>query len=198
MSTFTILFGDLNALALAVFGHRHRNPWPLQAFFSLRSWPVHAALPLAPAYQGLGSERGWRRSSITIAAIFVVAVVLNYPWELAQSGLHATVPLLAERLRHCFVASLGDGVLVLAIHAAGSSAFGDFSWFANPRGTSWLMMIGSVLIVAIVVEWAAVSVGRWSYGADMPILSGLSVALPAVTQMVVLPSVVFALISWVR
>ena len=133
-----------------------------------------------------------------IAAIFVAAVALNYPWELAQSGLYGEVPSFAERLRHCFVASLGDGVLVLAIHAAGWFAFGDPCWFIDRHASRWLVMVSSGLMIGIVVEWIAVDVGRWSYGPDMPLLHGLGIALPPVAQMVVLPPAVFALVSLSR
>ena len=133
-----------------------------------------------------------------LAAIFAIAVLLNYPWELAQSGLYGAVPSIAVRLRHCFVASLGDGVMVVAIHGSGSLAFRDLAWFANPRTWTWLTMIGAGLTIAIIVEWAAVYVGRWSYGPDMPMLPGLGVALLPVAQMVVLPPIVFQLVSRIR
>ena len=129
------------------------------------------------------------------AAIFAIAVLLNYPWELAQSGLYGTVPSFAVRLRHCFVASLGDGVMVLAIHAAGSLAFRNLSWFEDPRGSRWLIMLGVGLALAIIVESVALYVGRWCYGAEMPLLPVVGVAVPPIAQMVVLPPIVFAAVS---
>lgn len=62
--------------------------------------------------------RGWRLGQ-TLATIFVVAVLFNYPWELAQSPLYVGMESFSAVWWHCFVSSLGDGVLVLLIFAAG-------------------------------------------------------------------------------
>jgi hypothetical protein len=52
-------------------------------------------------------------------AIFVVAVLSNYLWELAQSPLYVGLEDIRTTLWHCFVASLGDGLMVLSIVASG-------------------------------------------------------------------------------
>ena len=54
--------------------------------------------------------------------IFVVAVTLNYLWELGQSPLYAGTEPYGFVLWHCFAAALGDGLLVLLIYAAHSTA----------------------------------------------------------------------------
>lgn len=58
-----------------------------------------------------------------VSAIFVVAVALNYVWELAQSPLYRGMGDFSRMLWHCFVASLGDGALILLIFAAGRAVF---------------------------------------------------------------------------
>lgn len=55
----------------------------------------------------------------TLATIFMVAVLFNYPWELVQSPLYVGMEGFSAVWWHCSVASLGDGVLVLLIFAAG-------------------------------------------------------------------------------
>ena len=72
----------------------------------------------------------WRQLGKTVAAIFVVAVLGNYPWELAQAPLYAGME--SFRGWHCFVTSLGDGLLVLGIFAAGWIALGRQTWFVHP------------------------------------------------------------------
>lgn len=51
-------------------------------------------------------------------AIFVIAVAVNYVWELAQAPLYG--PMEGAIWWHCFVASIGDGVIVLLIFAIGA------------------------------------------------------------------------------
>jgi hypothetical protein len=55
-----------------------------------------------------------------LISIFVVAVSLNCLWELAQAPLYVGLgSYTGEVFWHCFVASLGDGIMVLLIVAAG-------------------------------------------------------------------------------
>src|SRR2546428_6841361 len=74
----------------------------------------------------------WRQLGETVAAIFVVAVLGNYPWELAQAPLYAVMESFRTVAWHCFVASLGDGLLVLSIFAAGWVALRRHTWFMHP------------------------------------------------------------------
>jgi hypothetical protein len=60
----------------------------------------------------------------TVVTIFVVAVLINYPWELTQAPLYAGMESLRAMWWYCFVASLGDGLLVLGILVAGWIALG--------------------------------------------------------------------------
>ena len=43
--------------------------------------------------------------------IFVIAVTLNYLWEVAQAPLYVGFEDWSLVWRHCFVAALGDGEL---------------------------------------------------------------------------------------
>ena len=48
--------------------------------------------------------------------VFIVAAMVNYLWELAQMPLYADLENYNARVFwHCFVASLGDGIIVLLI-----------------------------------------------------------------------------------
>jgi hypothetical protein len=62
----------------------------------------------------------------------VVATVFNYAWELAQAPLYEGMEHLRTVWWHCFVASLGDGLLVLLIFAAGWTALHRRDWFVRP------------------------------------------------------------------
>ncbi len=64
-------------------------------------------------------DRRRRSTWWTLATIFVIAVAFNYVWELAQAPLYAGMGDSVRMLWHCFVPSLGDGLLVLLIFALG-------------------------------------------------------------------------------
>ncbi len=51
--------------------------------------------------------------------LFLVAVLINYVWEIAQSPLYVGMENFNLVWWHCGLAALGDGLLVLLIYAAG-------------------------------------------------------------------------------
>lgn len=65
------------------------------------------------------SRSRWGKLGNILAAIFIVAVLCNYPWELAQSPLYVGMTQFRTIAWHCFKASLGDGLLVLIIFVVG-------------------------------------------------------------------------------
>ena len=128
--------------------------------------------------------------------IFAVAVLANYPWELAQSPLYAGLGNLRAVLWHCFRAALGDGVLMLLIFAAGALAFRQGDWFVRPRARGYLVMLAAGLAIGIGVEWAGVHVAeRWAYTARMPIIPGVDIGVVPIAQMLVLPPLVFRIVA---
>lgn len=142
-----------------------------------------------------GRARGWRLGR-NLVAIFVVAVLFNYLWELAQAPLYEGM----ERLRivwwHCFVASLGDGLLVVFIFSAGWAIWQRQDWFAQPGVAGYTVMLLAGLGIGISVEWIAVHVaGRWAYSAHMPLVPGLRIGMVPILQMLVLPPLIFRLVT---
>ena len=103
-----------------------------------------------------------------------------------------------ERLRivwwHCFVASLGDGLLVLLIFAAGWAIWQRQDWFVQPGVPAYTVMLVAGLGIGISVEWIAVHVARrWAYNAHMPLVPGLGIGIVPILQMLVLPPLIFRL-----
>ena len=135
-------------------------------------------------------ERSWSSTGITVVAF---AIVLNFPWEIAQSTLYARQPPFPARIWHCFVAAIGDGVLVLVIWAIGRVALRSWEWFRHParRPNTVMLLAGAGL--GVLVETAALSMGRWSYAASMPRVG--SVGLVPLLQLLVLPPLVFAVVT---
>lgn len=141
----------------------------------------------SPAVEArLGSP--WR----TLATLFVLAVLFNYPWELAQAPLYVGMNSFSTTWWHCFVASVGDGFLVLLIFATGWVVLRRQTWFVQPEVRGYFLMLVAGLVIGASVEWAAVQVaGRWAYTAQMPLVPGLGVGIVPILQMLVLPPLIF-------
>ena len=134
-----------------------------------------------------------RRDGVRYALVlFVVAVLLNYPWEISQAVLYVGMVSIETITWHCFVAALGDGIILLIIHGVGWLMFGKPGWFVHPRAAQIVFLLGFGLAVALAVEWAAVYwLHRWAYTSQMPLIPGLGIGVTPVLQMLVLPAATF-------
>ena len=137
-----------------------------------------------------------RQTLRTIAAVFILAVIVNYPWELAHSPLYEGMSDFSLALWHCFVASVGDGLLVLLIFGAGWVMLRRSDWFVNPGRRGYFVMMAAGLVIGVVVEWTAVHVmGRWAYAPRMPVIPLFDIGLTPVAQMLALPPVIFRAVA---
>ena len=134
-----------------------------------------------------------------LAGLFVVSVVLNYFWEVGQAFLFVGMDSWSTIWWHCLVASLGDGLMVWTIHAAGWSFFRRSDWFVEPQLKGYGVMLMTGLIIAVAVEWLAVYVlQRWAYTANMPVLpviTGVNIGITPLLQMLMLPPVIFYIVA---
>ncbi len=141
-----------------------------------------------------GTLRWWR-----VVTIFVVAVLFNLPWELAQSGLYRGKDGMNIPWWHCVPMSLGDGLLVLLIFFIGWTILGRPEWFECPGLRGYAVILVSGLAISISIEWLMVHIYvRWTYTPQMPLVPGLRVGVTPVAQMVVLPLLVFRAVTMVR
>ena len=137
----------------------------------------------------LGNQRGYVKQ---VLLIFIVAVALNYLWEVAQAPLYLGFEDWNSVWWHCFVAALGDGILVWLIFVVGWTTFRRFDWYAHLNGRALAVMLVAGLVIGIGIEWVAIDkLGRWAYTADMPLLPGIDVGLVPVLQMLLLPPLLF-------
>lgn len=135
----------------------------------------------------------FRRDS---SRIFVMSVILNYPWERVQSSLYLTKDGTAIPWWHCMLASLGDGLLVLLIFWAGRVVFGQPAWFEHPGLRGYLLMVVTGPAMIIPLEWILMyGVEWWSYTADMYLVPGLAVGVSPVVQMLLLPPLIFWIVA---
>ncbi len=147
------------------------------------------------AVSGLSPLRALRVSPV----VFIIAVPVNYLWELAQAPLFIGSDLQNVWV-HCFVAAIGDGLILVLILAIGWCVWRRWDWFIKPKLAGYTLMLVSGLAIAGVIEWLAVHVvHRWSYTTAMPLLPMLDIGVVPVVQMLVLPPLVFrAASAWLR
>jgi hypothetical protein len=135
-----------------------------------------------------------------LISVFIVAVLLNYLWELGQAPLYlGGEEYNAGVFWHCFVASLGDGIMLLLIVTVGWITLRKPAWFVRPGFRGYLVMITTGVVLAVVVEWVAVhGLGRWVYAEKMPTVPGLGIGLVPIAQMLILPPLIFRIATVIK
>lgn len=129
--------------------------------------------------------------AVRLSGIFALATAVNYAWELAQTPLYAGVAFLGA-IWHCFVASLGDGLLVLIIFAVVAAVVRRLDWYMRPTMHSYVAMAAAGLAVGFAVEWWGLHLARrWEYSALMPVIPGTGIGVAPVLQMLLLPPLIF-------
>lgn len=130
------------------------------------------------------------------AALFVIAVFLNYPWERVQSTLYVTLDGSSIPPWLCFVASLADGLFVLLIYLAGWIILGRSDWFLHPGVRGYSVALAAGLVISVSVEWTTIYIApQWAYAEHMPLVPGLGVGLAPVAQMLALPPLIFYFVA---
>jgi len=133
-------------------------------------------------------------------SVFVVAVLLNYLWELAQAPLYVGLENYNSAvLWHCFVASLGDGLMVLLIVPLGWVVLRQPDWFEQSGVLGYVVMLTAGLVIAVLIEWLVVHVlKRWEYTEKMPLVPGFGIGLVPIAQMLVIPPLIFRIVAVFR
>ena len=121
--------------------------------------------------------------------MFVLAVLLNLIWEVAQiSAYDFPESSLVTNVLGCFVPTLGDGLMILIIYWTGWLVFRKFQWILSPGARGYLLMMVIGLVLAVFVEWNALyRTGAWAYSEQMITIPILGVGLLPVLQMILLP-----------
>ena len=138
---------------------------------------------------------GWNRLPLWVR-LFVISVALNYPWEMSQAFLYVGMDYSVATWWHCFVASLGDGVLVGLIYFLGRMVMSRSDWFTRPGLKPYTIMLTSGLLIGVLLEWVAVHrLARWSYTDAMPLIPVLDIGWVPVLQMLILPPLIFSVLA---
>jgi hypothetical protein len=126
-----------------------------------------------------------------LVLLFALGTAVNYVWELAQIPLYAGVAF-PDAAWHCFIAALGDGLLVLLIYAAVAAIMRSPDWYLHRAAASYIAMAAAGLIVGFVVEWWGLHIaGRWQYSELMLVIPGTGIGAAPVLQMLLLPPAIF-------
>lgn len=134
---------------------------------------------------------------LRLTALFVISVLLNFPWEVAQMPLYVVEVNWLEFARHCIIPSLGDGLIVLLIFSVGWVGRGRPDWTDAPGWVGYALMLITGFAIAVIVEWVALhGLNRWSYTDNMPLMPGLGVGVTPVLQMLILPPLIFRVTRW--
>ncbi len=117
----------------------------------------------------------------------LVAVVLNYVWELAQMPLYQNTSFDIQHIAFCGLATVADAIMVLLLYFIFAIIYQQPFWIKhiNIQRTFMLVVIGG--IGAILGEMRHLSLGSWAYGASMPILPFVKVGLSPLLQFMFLP-----------
>jgi hypothetical protein len=139
------------------------------------------------------SRPGLRRY---LAALFVAAFVLNWPWEMLQMPAYVGLAgrSWGETAPVCTLASVGDAGLTLFVYAAGALVTRRARW---ALGGGWKVYLFAALagaLCAVVIERAAISAARWSYTGLMP--EALGVGLLPLLQLTLLVPAAFRVAAW--
>lgn len=135
-----------------------------------------------------------------LIAVYLIAVLVNYPWERAQAQLYVGPAGVMVEWWLCLAASLADGVFVVLMFGIGWILLRRRGWFEQPGIPGYLVMAGSGVIISVGVEWATVyGLQWWIYSDQMPLVPGLGVGAAPLAQMLILPPAIFRLVAvWQR
>ncbi len=132
-----------------------------------------------------------------LGQLFVMAVLVNYPWERAQSRLYVLPGGAEVEWWMCATASVADGLLVLLIFWIGKLVIGDRDWYLRPGARGYAVLLLSGAVIGAVVEWSTIYAAHWwDYSPQMPRVPGLNIGMAPLAQMLVLPPLVVSLLAW--
>ncbi len=135
------------------------------------------------------------------AALFVVALALNWAWEMVEMPGYAQMAgrPWPETVLLCARAALGDVAMTFAICGLGALATRQPRWSLSGR---WNVYVTTALLgagLATAYEWYSLATGRWSYTSLMPIVPLRHVGLWAVLQLAILvPASLWIAFRWAR
>lgn len=117
---------------------------------------------------------GTRRS---VGRLLAIALPIYFVWEMAQAPAFTGMPKAWwAATAMCALATLGDGVIVLALWGIGAMFLRDARWFVTPKWRRYALVVLVGVGLQVTVEWFMVyRLHRWAYGPAQPVVRVLGV-----------------------
>lgn len=132
-----------------------------------------------------------RTLNTALVAVFGIAFVLNFIWEMLQMPLFQGLDWSPASWALCAAASLGDAAFSTAAYAALALWHRDAGWVCqrDARDVGWVVTGG--LLVAVLGERLSQAWGWWSYSSLMPLVPLIGVGVVPLVQLAVLTVATF-------
>jgi predicted ATPase len=133
-----------------------------------------------------------RNASVFVTFFSAVGFLLNFAWEYVQCEpffrhIESRPSLLAMSR-----ATLGDVLMMIVIYLAVAGLKGSLSWFSPPWTFRLITLIAiPSFVIAVLVEFAALSTNRWEYTSRNPVIPWLEVSLLPILQMLLIAPISF-------
>lgn len=133
-------------------------------------------------YTGSTTTPLWRHA----AALLAVSFAANWVWEVVQMAAYAPGRSRGKEFFFCTLAATGDAVLTLLVFAAvfGLKRSGRWTGDGGWKAYGAAALAGGAL--AVLIEWAALWAGYWSYAQGMPRVPLLGIGLLPFAQLALL------------
>ncbi len=128
-----------------------------------------------------------------IINIITLAIPINFIWEMVQMPLYKNMPWNLDTALFCFVASIGDAVMILLIFFAVALLIKDKEWLQNLNIRNVFLTLFVGFIIAVLVEQYALNNDMWSYNKIMPRIPFWNIGIVPVLQMLILPLIIFVI-----
>ena len=110
-----------------------------------------------------------------IFLLLALVFLLNLFWEISHSFLYISN---METLTYNLIllrASLGDLIFISVIFALVSLKNKNLNWIKKPSKQDYSTIVLLGLVIAIIIEINAISIGKWSYSNSMPTIFGVGI-----------------------
>jgi hypothetical protein len=114
----------------------------------------------------------------------------NVIWENAQAPLYLGYSDFWQHFPACFIATLGDVLVVLLIFGCFALIYRSVYWFSNMNVMKIILLMLSGAVISVAMEVFALNTGRWAYSDMMPTIAGIGV-LPILQMMIILPLIFY-------
>jgi hypothetical protein len=135
-----------------------------------------------------------KRFIILLINIAIVSFLFNIVWENAQAPFYANYTGFWQHFQICFWGVLGDVIIILFLYGIFAFVRRDIWWIKSWSVTPIIFLVIVGMITALLIEYYALSVGRWAYDSSMPLFFETKAGLWPVLQMMILPYVTFRLV----